>query len=478
MEKEVEVMISFKQYLIEEKMKDWNQYVNSIPSLKKAIEVMKILEPYGRIYIVGGAVRDLITGEKVPDDIDLACNIPMEKIESLFKTHDIGKNKDFGIIVIVYKGEDMEIAQFRSDGTYSDGRRPDSIKIEMSFEQDAERRDFTINSMAVDADGNIIDYFDGKKDVKNKVIRTVGDPNKRFSEDYLRMLRAVRFSSRMGFEMAPETLEAVKINAGYIKGIAVERVVKELMKMADQSGDKFADAILKLKESGLLKYILPEVLKMDEFEHHAEYHPEGNVWEHTLAALRVNKITDPIHNLAILLHDIGKIVTYKKEGDKITYLQHAKKGIDLIDMIADRLKLDTKTRQTLKFACEHHMKMHDFVKMSPSKIMKLVNDDNWGVLHNVSHCDDKCRLQLYDKKHWDAITDKIEKLSDKYKKESGKDPLKKIVNGQLVMKTRGIKPGKEVGVVINATMDWIINNGVKLDDTKKITDFVKNYKIA
>jgi tRNA nucleotidyltransferase (CCA-adding enzyme) len=235
--------------------KDWEGYVKRVPMLKKGIEVLKILEKHGQAYITGGAVRDIITGEKTPDDIDIATNVPMEKIEELFKTHDIGANKDFGIVVVDYKGESFEVAQFRKDGTYSDGRRPDKIEVLASFKGDAERRDFTINAMAVDSKGNIIDYFDGQKDIKNKLIKAVGDPEKRFSEDYLRMLRAVRFSSRLGMDIDPDTISAIKNTAVKIKDISPERITKELLKMAKQEGTQLADAILMLDKADLLKHI-------------------------------------------------------------------------------------------------------------------------------------------------------------------------------------------------------------------------------
>lgn len=267
----------------------WNEYVDRIPMLKKGVEIITRLEkeggPDARAYIVGGAVRDIITGEKEPDDIDIATNVSVDKIEQIFgKSHDIGKNKEFGIVIVTIDGEDFEVANFRSDGKYSDGRRPDSIKIEMDFKTDAGRRDFTINAMGVDKDGNIIDYFDGQKDIKNKVIRTVGDPDQRFGEDYIRMLRAVRFGSRLGFKISDETMEAIQKLAqnispkqpGQEKGVAGERIYKEFKKMAEQEGPKFADALEMLDKSGMLQYILPEVAKLKEFKHSVEHHPEGS----------------------------------------------------------------------------------------------------------------------------------------------------------------------------------------------------------
>jgi tRNA nucleotidyltransferase/poly(A) polymerase len=270
--------MKFKEFLLEEEnIKDWESYVKRIPMLKAAIQVMKILKKYGDIYIVGGAVRDIISGEKEPDDIDLATNVPMKIIEDKFLTFDIGKNKEFGIIVIKYKGFDFEIAQFRSDSYENDlkGKGATSVKIVQNFKGDASRRDFTINALAVDEKGTIIDHFSGHKAIKNKLIQAVGDPKKRFEEDSIRMLRAVRFSSRLGFDIEDKTSQAIKSLSKNIKKVAPERIMKEFLKMAEQEGTKFADAIIKLDEVGLLKEIFPEIVKMKEFNHDIENHPEG-----------------------------------------------------------------------------------------------------------------------------------------------------------------------------------------------------------
>ena len=268
--------MNFKNFYIKESeaIKDFSEYQHKNPYLKKAVEVLKILEEHGKAYIVGGAVRDIVLGKDF-DDVDIATNVPMDKIEELFPTHDIGANKDFGVVVIEYKGENIEVAQFRSDGTYTDGRRPDKIEIVPDFKDDASRRDFTINSLGLDSDGNIIDYFDGMKDIKNKVLRTVGNPSDRFGEDYLRMLRAIRFSTRLGFKLDPETKKAIKNGSANINDIAGERIQKEIVKMAKQEGTKFADAIVELDETGLLDEILPEIVKLKEFKHNLKFHPEG-----------------------------------------------------------------------------------------------------------------------------------------------------------------------------------------------------------
>lgn len=464
-------------------VKDWQSYINRIPMLKSGIDILNKIESIGKeegvtnpqSYIVGGTIRDIITGDKEPDDIDIATNVPVDILEKHFKTHDIGKNKEFGIIVINQDGFNFEIANFRSDGKYSDGRRPDSVEIIMSFEKDAERRDFTINAMAVDKDGNVIDYFDGKGDIENKIIKTVGDPEKRFQEDYLRMWRAVRFASRMGFTIDDDTMKAIKSHSEKTKGLAVERIMKEMKKMAEQSGTKFADAIVTLIDTGLLKHILPEIIEMDEFEHSAEHHPEGNVLQHTLQALRSNQSTDAVINLAILLHDIGKINTHTI-SDKGThsYLGHASEANDMVDDLAKRLKMDNKTRDSIKFAAVNHMKLHNFLKISPSKAYELINDPNWDILFSVAKADVMSRGEMFDDKEWSLIEDRVKKLKEKFKDKQAIDNIRKIVNGNLVMELRPeIKPSREMGEIIKKTVDWILNKNIKIDDIEKISEFIK-----
>ncbi len=456
-------------YLLEnETIKDFEEYQKKNPALKKAVEVLKILDKYGKSYIVGGAVRDIVLGKDF-DDVDIATSTPMSKIEELFPTHDIGKNKEFGIVVIEYKGENMEICQFRADGKYLDGRRPESIKIVPDFKDDAARRDFTINSLGLDSDGNIIDHFDGMKDIKNKVLRTVGNPLDRFSEDYLRMLRAVRFATRLGFKLDPETKDAIKKGSANINNIAAERIQKEFVKMAEQQGTKFADAIVELDDTGLLDKILPEIVKLKEFKHDVKYHPEGGVWEHTLAALRANDVKDPIINLSVLLHDIGKQKTHS-EGDH--YFGHAEEGKQFVEEIAERLKLDTKTKEAILYAVLNHMKIHDFLELSNSTVIQLMDSPYWEVLKATAEADSRARGEIFDDKEWAKIIERIAKMAEGAANRKQIEAIKKVVNGRWIMELKKIKPGPEIGRIINKTVEWIQNNDIDITNTDKIKEYI------
>jgi tRNA nucleotidyltransferase/poly(A) polymerase len=495
-----------EMFLLEDTLKDWSSSVQKYDMLVKALEVIKIINQYGKAYIVGGSVRDILMG-KEPNDIDIATTLSTQEIKEIFQdsSDNIGQSEKFGIVMVKYQNYNFEIAQLRNDGEYSDGRRPETVELGVSEKEDAARRDFTINSMLIDVDGNILDYFGGQTDIQNKKIRAVGNANDRFKEDKLRIMRAIRFASRLGFEIEPDTFNAIKDNANAITNVSVERITKELVKMAEQTGDKFADAIVTLKDAGILQKIIPEIVEMEKFDQSLKHHPEGakvkniitnviedynpqnqehlddtkylmvkkgNVLDHTLAALRQNKIADPIINLSILLHDVGKIKTFKMSEDgKMRYLYHAEVGVNVVNDICDRLKIDNKTRRAIVFATLNHMKMHEVLNMRTSKIYNLIQNEDWDVLYAVTYCDDICRKGANTR--WDEVGKKIEELVRKFKDSKA---IKDVVNGELVMKTLNIPPGKKVGYVIQKTINWILDKNIDIHNVDAITRHMRQYK--
>ena len=465
--------MNFRNTLIVEEVEQlarWKEYLSVNKMLAAAVKVLDKLNNRGySAYIVGGAVRDIVLGVK-PHDVDISSNCPIEVIEQLYHSVDIGKSKDFGITSIKSDGYVFEISRFRSDGVYTDGRRPDKINIELTFEKDAARRDFSLNAMAIDKDGNIIDYFDGKKDIKNKIIRTVGNPKDRFGEDYLRMLRVARFSAKLGFDIEPETKKAAKELANNVTKLSPERIRDELVKAASSSGEVFAKYIIQLDELGILKIILPELVRQHEYKHYKLHHPESDtVWGHTIASLRVNKLEDPLINICILLHDIGKpnTATIRDHGGT-AYFGHAEEGMRLVEIIADRLKLSNKERETLIFAVGNHMKFHLILGMSPSKIYKLVSNDNWDALLAVCMADNFSRGPnfKYDIDFNDIVNKAVE-IKEKWGKSSMKN-VAKLVDGYNVMKLTGLKPSKRVGDIIKAVTAWIIDNNINIADSELV----------
>jgi tRNA nucleotidyltransferase/poly(A) polymerase len=470
--------MKFKRYLNEarELLKDWKDYIKRNKELSAAVSILnKINRAKYKAYIVGGSVRDIILGNLKPHDVDIATNMPMEELGRMFKTYNIGKSKDFGIVVAKFGGSDFEIAQFRNDGTYFDGRRPESVTITGKFKEDAERRDFTINAMGINAKGEIMDYFDGKRDIRNKILKTVGDPYKRFGEDYLRMMRLARFSAKLGFEIEKDTKKAAQKLSHNIAGLAPERIKDELMKSASQSGDKFAEYIIQLDKLKLLKHILPEIVNLKWFRENLQHHPEtrgegGTVFSHVMHALKKSDSKNPIKNLAILLHDIGKGASFTQEKGLPKYLGHAKKSVELVDAIADRLKMSNKERESLIFAVGNHMKFHNILKMKPSKISKLVSDDNWDVLVAVAKADEYARGYMFSHKgEFEKIIDKAVKVKEKFGMKQVNKQIK-LIDGKDVMNLTGLKPGPKVGMIIKKTTEWIMDNNI--DDKEEINKHI------
>lgn len=468
------------KYLTEarEVFKEWNQYVNQNPELKAGVQVLNKINKAGfKAYIVGGPVRDITLGVQ-PNDIDIATNAPMNVLEKLFRVYDIGKSKDFGIVTAKAGGFNFEIAQFRTDGKYADGRRPETVTITGSFEDDAGRRDFTVNAMAINAKGEILDYFDGRKDIKNKVLRTVGNPYKRFGEDYLRMMRLPRFAARLGFEIDKDTKKAVQKLSPNITDMSAERIRDELMKAASQSGEKFARYIRILGELKLLRIVLPEVMNLKWFKENLQHHPEtrgegGTVYAHVMKALESSKSKDPLKNLAILLHDVGKGVTFSQVEGLPKYLGHAKMSVELVNAIADRLKMSNSERKSLLFAVGNHMKFHNILGMKASKIAKLVTDENWDVLVATAKADERARGNAFmHAGEFEKIVDKAVKIKKKFGMKTVNKAFK-VVDGKEVMKLTGLAPGPAVGKIIRKVTEWALDNGIF--DKKKIMDKIKEF---
>lgn len=472
--------MKLKRYLNEakEQFKEWEQYISANPELKAGVDVIKKINKAGyKAYIVGGPVRDITLG-KQPKDIDIATNAPMDILAKMFKVYDIGKSKDFGIVTAKHGGFDFEIAQFRNDGKYLDGRRPEKVTITGSFEDDAGRRDFTVNAMAINAKGEIIDHFDGRKDIKDKILRTVGNPYKRFGEDYLRMLRLPRFAARLGFDIDPETKKAVQKLSPKILDMSAERIRDELMKAASQSGEKFARYIRILGELKLLRLILPEVMNLKWYKENLQHHPEtrgegGTVYAHVMKALETSDTKNPIKNLAILLHDVGKGVTLSHEKGLPRYLRHAKKSVELVNDLSDRLRMSKKEKNALLFAVGNHMKFHNILGMKASKIAKLVGDDNWDVLVAVGKADEYARGEAFmHKGEFEKIVDKAIKIKEKFGMKTVNKSFK-IVDGNEVMKLTGMAPGKELGDLIRKVTEWAMDNGIT--DKEKAMEKIKEW---
>jgi poly(A) polymerase len=336
----------------------------------KALHIVQTLSEHGhKAYFAGGCVRDFLLGS-TPNDIDIATSALPDEVESLFpKTLAIGKA--FGVILVVDEDQEFEVATFRSDGSYSDGRRPDSVKF-TSLEEDAKRRDLTINGMFYDPLAQkIIDVVDGQTDLRQKLVRLIGDPKQRIEEDKLRLLRVIRFAAKLDFEIDPETFSVVKQFAHQITIVSPERIGEELTKILRVKNKK--RAIELLFDTGLIEHVLPEVKKMEGCDQPVEYHPEGDVLKHTLLAIS-NLPEDASDELlwGTFLHDIGKPVTQTFE-DRIRFSCHDTKGKEITENILRRLKFSNEFIEHVSALVGNHMKFMHVRDMRVSKLKRFMN---------------------------------------------------------------------------------------------------------
>ena len=354
-------------------------------------------------FLVGGCVRDLLLGRE-PKDWDIATDAFPERIEALFpKTIAVGKA--FGIIAVVPgEGAPVEVATYRVDSPYADGRRPESVGF-TDAREDALRRDFTINALLFDpATGEIRDYVNGRADLDARLIRAIGDPAVRFAEDHLRLLRAVRFAATLGFAIEPATFAALRTLAPQIRRISAERVRDELFRLLTESR-KAGEALQLLRDSGLLNKVLPEIEALAGVEQPPEFHPEGDVFTHTKLMLDALPPNPSLRlALAVLLHDVGKpptaaLVTLPDGTPRWRFECHASVGADMARAILERLRAPNALTDDVCAIIAGHMRLADAPKMRESKLRRLLGSplfEDELELHRLDCLSSHAILDVYD----------------------------------------------------------------------------------
>ena len=360
-----------------------------------ALRVVETLRRAGfQALLAGGCVRDLALG-RIPKDWDVATDARPEEVAALFE-HTVPVGAQFGISVVMLNEGDYEVARFRRDGPYRNGRWPASIEP-ADARADAQRRDFTINGLFYDpASGAILDYVGGQQDLDAKVIRAIGDPAARFAEDYLRLLRAVRFAARLGFTIEPATWDALCARVECIVGVSAERVRDELTLLLTEGGA--VRGLRLLDESGLLKVVLPEVAAMRGVPQEAEFHPEGDVWTHVL--LLFEYLDEPSAELAwsALLHDIGKPATMV-QAERIRFHGHDAVGANMAAAICGRLRMSNEARRLICTLVADHMRISHVRQMRPSTLMRLLREPHFPELLQLHRADclaSHGKLDLYE----------------------------------------------------------------------------------
>ena len=376
----------------------------SAPVPSAPLDILHTLRAKGHeAYLVGGCVRDLLLGRE-PQDWDVATDARPEQIEALFpKTLAVGKA--FGIITVVPDvGQPVEVASYRADSPYADGRRPETVTF-TDARADALRRDFTVNALFLDPDtGEIRDFVHGRADLEARIIRAIGDPARRFAEDHLRLLRAVRFAATLGFALEPATFTAIQQLAPQIRRISAERIRDELFRLLTES-PQAGQALQLLRDSGLLKEILPEVEGMAGVEQPPEFHPEGDVFTHTKLMLNALPPRPSLRlALAVLLHDVGKpstaqYTTLPDGTQRWRFENHAAIGADIARAILTRLHAPATLIDVVSTIIAGHMRLADAPRMRTSKLRRLLGGPTFPdelELHRLDCESSHALLDVYD----------------------------------------------------------------------------------
>ncbi len=351
-------------------------------------------------WLVGGCVRDLLLGRS-PSDYDVTTDATPGRIQQIFsKTVAVGAQ--FGVILVAEGEAQVEVATFRSDVGYSDGRHPDRVEFSQRPEQDVVRRDFTINGLLMDpVSGEVLDFVEGREDLRRGIIRAIGDPRKRLAEDKLRMARAIRFAARFKYQIEPATFAAIRELALQIHQVSVERLRDELTKMLTEGAARRAFELL--DESGLLEQMLPEVSRMKGVEQPPQFHPEGDVWIHTRLMLEgLAENCSPTLAWGVLLHDVGKPPTFAPPigpNGRIRFDGHVEVGARMAEEICRRLRFSVEDIEQICALVAHHLRFKDVPQMRLSKLKRFVRMPRFEEhleLHRLDCSSSHRNLENYD----------------------------------------------------------------------------------
>jgi putative nucleotidyltransferase with HDIG domain len=405
-------------------------------------------------YFVGGCVRDLLLG-RAPKDFDVATSAtPVELLRLFPGAGQVGAH--FGVVLVHEGGAHVEVATYRSDLEYLDGRHPEGVRFETDPRKDAERRDFTINALFLDPmTGEVLDFVGGRADLKAQVIRAIGDPRVRFHEDHLRLLRAVRFAVRLGFTIEAGTFAAMREGAVDINSVSAERVRDELQRILTEGGAR--PGLELLDSSGLLHEVLPEIEAMKGVEQPPEFHPEGDVWTHTLIMLEQLHSPSPELALGVLLHDVGKPGTFRV-ADRIRFDGHVELGVEMARKILTRLKFPLRTIETVEALVANHMKFRDVPHMRESKLkrfLRMPDFEEHMELHRLDCASSHGKLDNYE-----FVRRKQAELPPEALR-----PVPLITGRDLI--AAGFRPGPAFGSVLAQIEDAQLEGNIKTPEAAR-----------
>ena len=440
-----------------------------------ATDIVRRLQDAGFVaFWVGGCVRDMLLGRE-PDDYDIVTSALPEDIERLF-SRTVAVGRKFGVMVVIEGGEQFQVATFRAEADYQDGRHPDTVAFG-DAQADARRRDFTANGLFYDPIAQQThDWVGGEADLRARIIRTIGQPQDRFAEDHLRLLRAVRLAAQLDFEIEPGTFAALRANAPKITRISAERIRDELIRLfhppsdpptaggggspirperETTNGARASRGLELLRASGLLEHVLPELQATLDCEQSPEYHPEGNVFNHLRLMLsQLPPNAHPSLPWAVLLHDIAKPVTLSRnpETGGIHFYEHEKIGAEMAETILERLRFPRKQIDEIAEAVRYHMQFKDATQMRKSTLRRMLLRPTFPLeveLHRLDCLGSHGRLDVYD--FLVAQAAELDKLPE---------IVPSLLTGHDLM-ALGVQPGPEMGALLNEIREKQLQDELK-----------------
>jgi poly(A) polymerase len=393
-------------------------------------------------FFVGGCVRDLLRGEE-PKDWDISTDARPDEIVRLFP-NAILVGAQFGVVGVMIEKQCVEVTTYRNDGLYSDGRRPDAVTYTNDPREDVLRRDFTINGLLLDPkSGEVLDYVEGRNDIERRLVRAIGSPDRRFAEDRLRMLRAVRFAALLEYRIEGTTLEAIRAHAGAIREVSAERVRDEILVILTSGQARRGFELL--DESGLLEHILPEISAMKGVAQPPEFHPEGDVWTHTLLMLEMLK-KDCSATLAagVLLHDAGKPPTYRVAPDRIRFDNHVSVGARMAEVVCKRLRLSHEHSGQILALVENHLRFKDAPQMRESTLKRFLRLEKFEEHLELHRLD--CLSSHRNLENYEYVRRKMEEMTVEEI-----HPPRLLTGDDLI--EMGLKPGPRFAEILRAAED-------------------------
>lgn len=400
-------------------------------------------------WFVGGCVRDILL-EISPKDYDIATNAIPHQVTAIWP-ESLLVGAHFGVVLVPSDGTHVEVATFRSESAYQDGRHPSRVRFEKDPVLDVQRRDFTINALLLDPEsGEVLDYVDGQEDLRSRTIRAIGDPEIRFREDHLRMLRAVRFAARLGFDIEPVTEAAIIRLHRLIRDVSAERVRDEILLILTEGSARRGFELL--MKTHLLHEVLPEVAAMQGVEQPPEFHPEGDVWTHTLIMLDgLPAGVSPTLAMGVLLHDVGKPGTFRI-AERIRFDGHVELGITIAREILGRLRFSNEDSRQIEALIQNHMRFKDAPQMKNSTLKRFLRMDRFDEHMELHRLDCSSSHSYLD--NYNFVTAKQE--------EFGQEQIRppKLLTGHDLIQA-GLRPGPQLGRLLLAVEDAQLEGRVR-----------------